>query len=110
MQPKQEAPSKCGGICLRSPLTATSIIPHGPFSSTRESYRMYRLERILLSAVVLLLAAPFAAAGELPTAKPKDVGLGAGKVQKAHYPLQPLTNKKEIAGPVCTPPPKAQVS
>jgi CubicO group peptidase (beta-lactamase class C family) len=61
---------------------------------------MYALKRILFAASVLLIAVCFAPAGELPTAKPKDVGLDADKIQKAHDAVQALVDKKEMAGAV----------
>jgi CubicO group peptidase (beta-lactamase class C family) len=61
---------------------------------------MQALKRILLGAVFVVLAARFAAAGELPTAKPKDVGLDADKIQQVHDAVQALIDKKEMAGAV----------
>ena len=49
--------------------------------------------------VVLLVTGPIAA-GEMPTAKPKDVGLDADKVQQAHDAVKTLVDKKEMAGAV----------
>lgn len=50
--------------------------------------------------LVLVLAARPVGAGELPTAKPKDVGLDADKIQQAHDAVQALVDKKELAGAV----------
>jgi CubicO group peptidase (beta-lactamase class C family) len=61
---------------------------------------MQYARRVFLGVVVALVAAPFAAAGEMPTAKPKDVGLDADKVQNAHDAVQALIDKKEAAGAV----------
>lgn len=61
---------------------------------------MQALKRLLVAALFLLIAAQFAAAGELPTAKPKDVGLDADKIQQAHDAVQALIDKKEMAGVV----------
>ena len=58
---------------------------------------MQALKRILLGAVILVLAARFAAAGELPTAKPKDVGLDADRIQKVHDAVQALIDQKANA-------------
>jgi CubicO group peptidase (beta-lactamase class C family) len=55
--------------------------------------------RILPSALVLF-AIQFAKAGELPTAKPAEVGLDADKLQQAHDAVQTLIDKKEMAGAV----------
>src|SRR5258708_35788164 len=67
---------------------------------TRESYSIQALIRLWYCAVVLMIASWFATAGELPTAKPKDVGLDADKIQKAHDAVQALIDKKEMAGAV----------
>ncbi len=56
--------------------------------------------RFRLAVLFALAAAPFAAAGELPTAKPKEVGLDADKLQQAHDAVQALIGKKEMAGAV----------
>jgi CubicO group peptidase (beta-lactamase class C family) len=61
---------------------------------------MQALRRVLLGVLVLVVAARFAAAGELPTAKPKDVGLDADKLQAARDAVQALIDKKEMAGAV----------
>ena len=61
---------------------------------------MQALRRFLLGGLVLVLAVPFVAAGELPTAKPKDVSLDADKIQQARDAVQALIDKKEMAGAV----------
>jgi CubicO group peptidase (beta-lactamase class C family) len=61
---------------------------------------MQAVKRLLLAAFVLMIAARFAAAGELPTAKPKDVGLDADKIQQARDAVKALIDKKEMAGAV----------
>src|SRR5262249_57880748 len=61
---------------------------------------MQAWKRLLFAAFVLIIAAPFIAAGELQTAKPKDVGLDADKIQQAHDAVQALIEKKEMAGAV----------
>jgi CubicO group peptidase (beta-lactamase class C family) len=61
---------------------------------------MRTMKRVLFGLLVVMMAARFAAAGELPTAKPKDVGLDADKIQKAHDAVQALIDKKEMAGAV----------
>src|SRR5262249_39594597 len=65
-----------------------------------ESQSMQAWKRLLFTAFVLVLATHFAAAGELPTAKPKDVGLDADKIQQAHDAVKALIDKKEMAGAV----------
>jgi CubicO group peptidase (beta-lactamase class C family) len=61
---------------------------------------MQALKRIFLGLVILFVSTRFAAAGELLTAKPKDVGLDSDKLQKAHDAVQALIDKKEVAGAV----------
>jgi CubicO group peptidase (beta-lactamase class C family) len=61
---------------------------------------MQALKRHLFAALVLVIATRFAAAGELPTAKPADVGLDADKIQQARDAVQALIDKKEMAGAV----------
>jgi CubicO group peptidase (beta-lactamase class C family) len=58
------------------------------------------MKRVLRGVLVVFVAAPLAVAGELPTAKPKDVGLSADKIQAAHDAVQALIDKKEMAGAV----------
>ena len=55
---------------------------------------------VWLGVLALVVAVPLAAAGELPTAKPKEVGLDADKLQQAHDAVQALIDKKEMAGAV----------
>ena len=55
---------------------------------------------VWLGVLVLVVAVPLAAAGELPTAKPKDVGLDADKLQQAHDAVRALIDTNEIAGAV----------
>jgi CubicO group peptidase (beta-lactamase class C family) len=57
-------------------------------------------KRLLFTALLLVIAARFASAGELPTAKPTDVGLDADKIQQARDAVQALIDKKEMAGAV----------
>ena len=61
---------------------------------------MQTMSRSLLCLVAVILAARSVGAGELPSAKPGDVGLDADKVQKAHDAVQALVDKKELAGAV----------
>src|SRR5262249_60256833 len=61
---------------------------------------MHTWKRMLFSLAVMVLAAGYGLAGELPTAKPKDVGLDPDKIQKVHDAVQSLTDKKEVAGAV----------
>jgi CubicO group peptidase (beta-lactamase class C family) len=61
---------------------------------------MPALKRLLFAALVLVIAAQFVAGGELPTAKPADVGLDADKIQQARDAVQALIDKKEMAGAV----------
>jgi CubicO group peptidase (beta-lactamase class C family) len=56
--------------------------------------------RLLFAVLTCLAAASFAPAGELPTAKPRDVGLDADKLQQAHDAVQALIDRKEMAGAV----------
>jgi CubicO group peptidase (beta-lactamase class C family) len=58
------------------------------------------INRTFFGFVLLLLAVRPIGAGELPTAKPGEVGLDADKVQKAHDAVQALVDKKEMAGAV----------
>jgi CubicO group peptidase (beta-lactamase class C family) len=55
--------------------------------------------RSLLPLLFILAACP-AWAGELATAKPKDVGLDADKIQQAHDAVKALVDKKEMAGAI----------
>jgi CubicO group peptidase (beta-lactamase class C family) len=61
---------------------------------------MQAWKRLLFAVLVLVIAARFAAAGELPTAKPQDVGLDPDKIQQAHDAVKALIGKKEMAGAV----------
>lgn len=61
---------------------------------------MQALQRLLIGGLFLVWAVQTAAAGELPTAKPKDVGLDADKIQQAHDAVKALIDKKEMAGAV----------
>jgi CubicO group peptidase (beta-lactamase class C family) len=61
---------------------------------------MQTMKRVVFAVLLVLVAVPFAVAGELPTAKPKDVGLDADKIQKVHDAVQALIDKKEMAGAV----------
>ena len=61
---------------------------------------MQALKRHLFAALVALLAVPIIHAGELPTAKPAEVGLDADKIQQARDAVQALIDKKEMAGAV----------
>jgi CubicO group peptidase (beta-lactamase class C family) len=54
----------------------------------------------LLFAALILFALPVAQAGELPTAKPEEVGLDAAKLQAARAAVQALIEKKEMAGAI----------
>jgi CubicO group peptidase (beta-lactamase class C family) len=56
--------------------------------------------RCILLAALVVVAAQVAGAGELPTAKPAEVGLDADKIQKAHDAVKMLVEKKEMAGAV----------
>jgi CubicO group peptidase (beta-lactamase class C family) len=56
--------------------------------------------RLLFTALLLVFAARFASAGELPMAKPTDVGLDADKLQQARDAVKALIDKKEMAGAV----------
>ena len=55
---------------------------------------------VWLGVLVLVVAVPLAAADELPTAKPKEVGLDADKLQQAHDAVRALIDTNEIAGAV----------
>ncbi len=61
---------------------------------------MQAWKRLLFAALLLGTAARFAAAGELPAAKPQDVGLDPDKIQQAHDAVKALIDKKEMAGAV----------
>jgi CubicO group peptidase (beta-lactamase class C family) len=61
---------------------------------------MQLAKRLLLAFFLVTVAVSFARAGELPTAKPAEVGLDADKVQQAHDAVQALIDKKEMAGAV----------
>src|SRR6516225_2845003 len=54
----------------------------------------------VIALIVVFFAVRFVAAGELPTAKPKEVGLDADKIQQARDAVKALIDKKEIAGAV----------
>jgi CubicO group peptidase (beta-lactamase class C family) len=58
------------------------------------------MKRALFGALVVLVLVPFAGAGELPTARPGDVGLDADKLRQARDAVQALIDKKEMAGAV----------
>lgn len=59
-----------------------------------------RTYRMLFAVLTALAVAPLTRAGELPTAKPRDVGLDADKLRQAHDAVQALIDKKEMAGAV----------
>ena len=61
---------------------------------------MTTIKHVLLIALFALVASRYSAAAEMPTAKPKDVGLDADKIQQAHDAVQALIDKKEMAGAV----------
>src|SRR5262245_56655725 len=61
---------------------------------------MRALRRFLVIALIVVFAARFMAAGELPTAKPSEVGVDADKIQQAHDAVKALIDKKEMAGAV----------
>jgi CubicO group peptidase (beta-lactamase class C family) len=61
---------------------------------------MYAPGRIFVAAIILLVSPRLVSAGELPTAKPSEVGLDADKIQKVHDNVQALIDKKEMAGAV----------
>ena len=61
---------------------------------------MHTWKRKLFGLAIMVLVAGYGLAGELPTAKPTDVGLDADKIQKAHDAVQALIDKKEVAGAV----------
>jgi CubicO group peptidase (beta-lactamase class C family) len=61
---------------------------------------MQSWKRFLLTALIVVLPVRVAMAGELPTAKPSDVGLDADKLQQAHDAVKALIDKKEMAGAV----------
>ena len=54
----------------------------------------------VIALIVVFFAVRFVAAGELPTAKPGEVGLDADKIQQAHDAVKALIDKKEMAGAV----------
>jgi CubicO group peptidase (beta-lactamase class C family) len=58
------------------------------------------MKRFGITCFLVVVATSFAAAGELPTAKPSDVGLAADKIQNAHDAVQTLVDKKEMAGAI----------
>ena len=60
------------------------------------------MSRLPLLPFILLatVAAPPAAAAELPAARPAEVGLDADKLQRAHDAVKALVEKKEVAGAV----------
>jgi CubicO group peptidase (beta-lactamase class C family) len=55
---------------------------------------------LLLTALLVALTAQFSFAGELPTAKPNEVGLDADTLQQARDAVQALIANKEMAGAV----------
>jgi CubicO group peptidase (beta-lactamase class C family) len=61
---------------------------------------MHTTKHVLLAALLVTVVATFTGAGELPTAKPGEVGLDADKLQRAHDAVQALIDKKEMAGAV----------
>ena len=61
---------------------------------------MRTLQLLLFNFIIVVLAAQSTHASELPTAKPKDVGLDADKIQQAHNAVQALVDRKEMAGAV----------
>jgi CubicO group peptidase (beta-lactamase class C family) len=61
---------------------------------------MQAWKRLLFTTLLLVSAARFASAGELPTAKPTEVGLDADKLQRARDAVNALIDKKEMAGAV----------
>src|SRR5262249_5557119 len=61
---------------------------------------MHTWKRMLFGLAIMVLAAGYGLAGELPTAKPNEVGLDAEKIQKVHDTVQALIDKKEVAGAV----------
>jgi CubicO group peptidase (beta-lactamase class C family) len=54
----------------------------------------------VIALIVVCFAIRFVSAGELPTAKPGEVGLDADKIQQAHDAVKALIDKKEMAGAV----------
>ena len=60
---------------------------------------MHIWKGLLFSALVLGTGG-FVSAGELPTAKPAEVGLDADKIQQARDAVKALIDKKEMAGAV----------
>jgi CubicO group peptidase (beta-lactamase class C family) len=67
-----------------------------------EEYHLMRaLRRFpVIALIVVFFAARFVVAGELPTAKPGEVGLDGDKIQQAHDAVKALIDKKEMAGAV----------
>src|SRR6516165_9579651 len=61
---------------------------------------MQAWKRLLFTTLLLVIAARFASASELPTARPSDVGLDADKMQQARDAVKALIDKKEMAGAV----------
>lgn len=57
-------------------------------------------KHLLFTALVLVVAGRFVTAGELPAAKPGEVGLEGDKLQQARDAVQALIDKKEMAGAV----------
>jgi len=53
-----------------------------------------------ISLVLVFVVTSFAAAGELPTAKPAEVGLDPDKIQSVRDAVQGLVDKKEMAGAI----------
>jgi CubicO group peptidase (beta-lactamase class C family) len=54
----------------------------------------------VIALIVVFFAVRFVVAGELPTAKPGEVGLDGDKIQQAHDAVKALIDKKEMAGAV----------
>jgi CubicO group peptidase (beta-lactamase class C family) len=61
---------------------------------------MQALRRLLIGGLFLVWVVRAAAAGELPAAKPEDVGMSSAKLQEAKEAVQKLVDKKEVAGAI----------
>ena len=62
---------------------------------------MRALRRLpVIALIVVFFAVRFVAAGELPTAKPGEVGLDADKIQQARDAVKASIDKEEMAGAV----------
>jgi len=57
-------------------------------------------KQLWISGLFALLTTPFAFAGELPTASPREAGLDTDKIREVHVAVQSLIAKKEMAGAV----------